>query len=264
MLVLIRGAGDIASGIALRLWRCGFSVVMTELKQPTSIRRTVCFSEAVRLGSAQVEEATAVFAVNADAAFRAVRAGNLAVLADPDGACRALIGPGAVVDARLAKRNIDLRMTDAPIVIGVGPGFCAGVDCHAVVETMRGHDLGRVRYDGCAAVNTGVPGNIGGYTVERILRAPADGVMENPLPIGAAVQAGDTVATVGGVPMRAAIGGVLRGMLPAGTPVVSGMKSGDVDPRGDAAFCARVSDKALAVAGGVLEALLHLSVRSGS
>ena len=155
MLVLIRGAGDIASGIALRLWRCGFSVVMTELPQPTSIRRTVCFSEAVRLGSAEVEEAAALLAADADAALRTVRAGKLAVLADPDGACRAAIGPDAVVDARLAKRNIDLRMTDAPIVVGVGPGFCAGVDCHAVVETMRGHDLGRVRYSGCAAANKG-------------------------------------------------------------------------------------------------------------
>ena len=182
------------------------------------------------------------------------------VLADREGACISILKPDAVVDAILAKRNLGTRITDAPAVIGVGPGFTAGTDCHAVVETMRGHTLGRAIYQGGALPNTNIPGLIGGYAGERVLRAPADGVFHQLLDIGAAVKAGDVAGEVNGIPMRCTIDGVVRGILPEGTPVHKGMKSGDVDPRCRPEYCTTASDKALAVGGGVLEALLHLRV----
>ena len=259
MLVLIRGAGDIATGIALRLHRSGLQVVMTDLPRPTAIRRTVCFSPAITDGETTVEGVRAVYAPDTAAAKKYLSQGAVPVLADPELACRDALHPDALVDAILAKRNLGTRMTDAPVVVGVGPGFTAGEDCHAVVETMRGHTLGRVIYRGSALPNTNIPGLIGGYAGERVLRAPADGVFTRLLDIGAEVKAGDVAGTVGGKPMRCTIGGVLRGILPSGTPVHKGMKSGDVDPRCQPEYCTTASDKALAVGGGVLEAILHLS-----
>ena len=162
------------------------------------------------------------------------------------------------MDAILAKRNLGTKMDDAPIVVGIGPGFTAGEDCHAVVETMRGHTLGRVIYRGSALPNTNIPGLIGGYAGERVLRAPADGIFCQKLEIGAVVRAGDIAGEVAGQPMRCTIDGVLRGILADGTPVFRGMKAGDVDPRCKPEYCTTASDKALAVGGGVLEAVLHL------
>lgn len=259
MLTLIRGAGDLASGIALRLWRSGFDVVMTDLPQPTAIRRTVAFSTAITHGETTVEDVRAMRAENAEQARALLSARVLPVLADPTCACRDVLQPDALVDAILAKKNLGTRLTDAPIVVGVGPGFTAGEDCHAVVETMRGHMLGRVYYRGSALPNTNIPGLIGGFTGERVLRAPADGVFTAVRAIGDRVEEGETVGYVNGVPMKCTIGGVLRGLLDDGVPVHAGMKSGDVDPRGDVNFCATASDKALAIGGGVLEAILHLS-----
>ena len=259
MLVVIKGAGDIATGIALRLHHARFQVVITEIERPTAIRRTVCFSRAVTEGKATVEGVTAELSQNAQEVYGVFLRGNIAVLVDPQAACIPELRPGAVVDAVLAKVNLGTRITDAPVVIGIGPGFTAGVDCHAVVETQRGHMLGRVITQGSAAPNTGIPGNIGGYTVERILRAPQDGVFEQMLEIGTEVRAGDIAGTVDGMPMRAAIDGILRGILPGGTPVHKGMKSGDVDPRCKAEHCYTVSDKALSVGGGVLEAILRFT-----
>ena len=163
------------------------------------------------------------------------------------------------MDAILAKRNLGTRITDAPVVIGVGPGFTAGVDCHAVVETMRGHTLGRVIHAGSALPNTGIPGLIGGFAGERVLRAPAGGVFHQLLDIGAQVRQGDVAATVNGVPMTCTLDGVLRGILPDGTPVHKGMKAGDIDPRCKVEHCYTASDKALAIGGGVLEAILDLT-----
>ena len=256
--VLIRGAGDIASGIALRLWRAGcFRIMMTETAQPTTIRRTVAFSEAVRLGECRVEEVTARRADSLEEAQRLLSRGFLPVLIDPQNIRRAALRPDAEVDAILAKRNLGTAITDAPVVVGVGPGFTAGLDCHAVVETMRGHTLGRVYYKGAALPNTNIPGLIGGFAGERVLRAPADGVFESTRAIGDLVEAGETVGHVAGKPMTATISGVLRGLLADGVSVRAGMKSGDVDPRGKAEYCTLVSDKALCVGGGVLEAILH-------
>ena len=258
MLVLIRGAGDIATGIALRLHRARFQVVMTEIAHPTAIRRTVCFSQAISHGEAIVEGVTARIADSDERVREILAAGEIPVLVDPEAACASTLLPDALVDAILAKRNLGTKLTDAPIVIGVGPGFTAGVDCHAAVETMRGHTLGRVLYEGSPLPNTNVPGLIGGFAGERVLRAPADGVFHLLRDIGTVVQAGETVGEVGGEPMQCTIGGVLRGILPDGTPVHKGMKAGDVDPRCTVEYCYSASDKALAVGGGVLEALLCL------
>ena len=258
MLALIRGAGDLASGIALRLWRSGISVVMTDLPRPTVIRRTVSFAEAITSGAVTVEDATARFAADAQEAKRLLSQDIIPVLADPECRCRGELQPDVVVDAILAKRNLGTQITDAPIVIGVGPGFTAGEDCRAVVETMRGHTLGRTIYTGSALPNTNVPGLIGGFAGERVLRAPADGIFRGAKKICDLVQEGDIVGYVAGVPMCATISGVLRGLIADGVEVKRGMKSGDIDPRGEVSYCDTVSDKANAVAGGVLEAILHL------
>lgn len=258
MRVLIRGAGDIASGIALRLYRAHFQVIMTDIAQPTAIRRTVCFSQAIVNSTTEVESVTARFAETSAEAEQILSAGEIPVLADPDCRCRETLKPDVLVDAILAKRNLGTNITDAPIVIGVGPGFTAKVDCHAAVETMRGHTLGRVIYEGSPIPNTAVPGLIGGYAGERVLRAPDDGIFHLLLDIGAVVEQGDMVGEVNGKPMTCTIGGVLRGILPDGTPVHKGMKAGDVDPRCKVEYCYTASDKALAVGGGVLEAILFL------
>lgn len=259
MLVLIRGAGDIATGIALRLYRSGFRVVMTDVERPTAIRRTVAFSEAIRLGGCAVEGIEARRADDPAHARALLEAGFVPVLIDPECACRKALAPDALVDAILAKRNLGTRITDAPVVVGVGPGFTAGQDCHAVIETMRGHTLGRVIYEGSAIPNTNIPGLIGGFAGERVLRAPADGVFKSIRAIGDIVEPGDTVGVVAGEPMRCTIGGVLRGLLADGTETHRGMKAGDVDPRGNIENCFTSSDKALAVGGGVLEAILHFT-----
>ena len=258
MLILIRGAGDIASGIALRLYRAGFSVVMTDIEKPTAIRRTVAFSDAVVHGETHVEEVIARRAETPKQAMEILEKGMIPVLPDPEGASIAMLRPDAVVDAILAKRNLGTRMTDAPIVVGIGPGFTVGEDCHAVVETMRGHTLGRVYYEGSALPNTGIPGLIGGFSGERVLRAPANGVFHLLVEIGAQVQEGQVAATVEGVPMVCTLTGVLRGILADGTVVHKGMKAGDIDPRCKVEHCYTVSDKALSVGGGVLEAILCL------
>ena len=256
MLVLIRSAGDIATGIALRLHRSGMQVVMTDLPKPTAIRRTVCFSQAIVLGTFAVEGITGRLCTAEDVPT-VLAAKEIPVLADPDCRCRKLLQPDVLVDAILAKKNLGTAITDAPVVIAVGPGFTAGEDCHAVVETMRGHYLGRVIWEGSAIPNTATPGLIGGFAGERVLRAPADGIFRQVLEIGAQVQTGDIAGYVGEEAMVCTIGGILRGILPDGTPVHKGMKAGDVDPRCQPDHCLCASDKALAVGGGVLEAILQ-------
>lgn len=258
MFALIRGAGDLASGIALRLWHSGFDVVMTELEHPTSIRRTVSFSQAVVNGRTDVEDVSAQKAENITHAKELLKRDILPVFVDPECECRRELKPDILIDAILAKRNSGTKITDAPIVIGVGPGFEAGKDCHAVVETMRGHTLGRAIYQGCALPNTNIPGRIGGFSGERVLRAPDDGVFKGTRQIGDTVAAGDIVGYVGDKPMACTIGGVLRGLLADGAITHKGMKAGDVDPRGKKEYCYTVSDKALSIAGGVLEAILRL------
>ena len=259
MLVVIRGAGDISTGVAVRLHAAGCKLVMCEVAQPTTVRRTVAFSEAVRLGAATVEGVTAQLAQTPAEARDLAEAGAVAVLVDPEARCVAELKPAVLVDAILAKRNLGTYITDAPAVIAVGPGFTAGEDCHAVVETKRGHYLGRVIWEGAAIPNTGVPGLIAGHAADRVLRAPAAGAFEPLRSIGDEVQAGEVVAQVAGAPLPATISGVLRGLLAPGVPVEPGMKAGDIDPRDVRDHCWTVSDKARAVGGGVLEALLALT-----
>ncbi|MBQ3265108.1 MAG: EF2563 family selenium-dependent molybdenum hydroxylase system protein [Ruminococcus sp.] len=263
MFALIRGAGDLASGIALRLWHSGFDVVMTDTEHPTTIRRTVAFSQAIVKGRTDVEDVSAQKAENVAHAVELLKRNILPVFIDPECKCRHELRPDIIIDAILAKRNLGTKITDAPIVIGVGPGFEAAVDCHAVIETMRGHTLGRAIYKGCALPNTNIPGLIGGFAGERVLRAPDDGIFIATRQIGDAVDAGDIVGYVGDKPMECTISGVLRGLLADGTKTHKGMKAGDVDPRGKKEYCYTVSDKALAIAGGVLEAILYLEYSHG-
>ena len=258
MLVVIRGGGDIATGIALRLHRSHMAVVICELPAPTAIRRTVSFSEAMRLGETAVEGVTARRA-DLEEIPALLERGEIPVLADPAGSCIRALAPDAVVDAVLAKRNLGTTMDMAPAVVAAGPGFTAGTDCHGVVETMRGHHLGRLLLTGSAQPNTGVPGDVGGYTTERLIRAPADGPFEPLVSIGDRVEKGQAVARVTGLEVAAAIPGIVRGLLPRGLPVTRGMKAGDIDPRCRREHCFTVSDKARAIGGGVLEGLLHFS-----
>ncbi|GMO02218.1 selenium-dependent molybdenum cofactor biosynthesis protein YqeB [Lachnoanaerobaculum sp. JCM 36186] len=254
--IWIRGAGDLATGIALRLYRSGFDIVMSDIAVPTTVRRTVAFSPAVYTGETSVEGITGKLCENISMIDTVIESGCIPVIVDPSGEIMKEYKPDIIVDAIIAKTNIGTKITDADIVIGVGPGFEAGVDCHAVVETKRGHNLGRVLWSGSAYPNTGVPGNIGGYTVERIIRATADGVFRAKVNIGDYVKAGDLLAYCDETPVYANIDGIVRGLLQDGVKVKTGMKSGDVDPRAEKEYCFTVSDKASAIGGGVLEAIL--------
>jgi xanthine dehydrogenase accessory factor len=259
-LVLIRGAGDLATGVAARLHRCRFPVVMTELPEPLVVRRTVAFAEAVYEGTVEVEGIRACRVDDVAAARRALILGMIPILVDPDAACRAELNPAVLVDAIMAKANTITAITDAPLVIALGPGFTAGVDCHVVIETNRGHRLGRAIYDGSAEPDTGEPGLVGGKTVQRILRAPVDGIVESYAAIGERVEEGQTVAKVAGRPVVALTGGVLRGLMRSGAYVTAGLKIGDVDPRAEVSLCYEISEKSLAIAGGVLEAILAAGI----
>lgn len=256
MLVVIKGAGDLASGIALRLYRSRFDIIMTDLPVPTAVRRTVAFSEAIRLGSACVEDVKAERAESAAEALECISRGVIPVIPDPEAEIIKTVKPDVVVDAIIAKRNTGTRQGDAPLVIGVGPGFTAGSDCDAVIETMRGHTLGRVIKEGEAIPNTGTPGVIGGQSINRLIRASADGTFHPEKEIGDIVKEGERVANIDGVPVYANTGGIIRGMLQDGITVRAGMKSGDVDPRGEGIDFMSASDKALAIGGGVLEAIM--------
>ena len=256
--VVVKGGGDMGTGVAHRLHRTGMQVVVTETARPTVIRRAVSFASAVFEGAITVEGVTARLVADDEALQETLARGEVPVLVDPQATIVQRWRPQVVVDAILAKRNVGTRLTDAPVVVALGPGFTAGVDCHAVVETNRGHFLGRVLLEGQAQPNTGVPGAVMGYTEERVLRAPCAGVFHGEKRIGDPVQAGEAVARVDGEPVVSRISGVLRGLLHDGLPVHPGMKVGDVDPRGVREHCFTISDKSRAVAGGVLEAILYL------
>lgn len=261
MLVLIKGAGDLATGVAVRLKRAGMDIAMTDLAKPSAIRRSVAFSEAMYRGRAEVEGIAAVFAADAVAAREAIARGDIPVLADETGRTALTLCPDAMVDAIIAKRNTGTSISDAPIVIALGPGFTVGVDCHAAVETKRGHYMGRVYYEnGQSPIpNTGIPGIIAGRGAERVMHSPAGGEFCCLRAIGDRVKAQDTVAVVGGREVKAQIDGTLRGLLPDGFPAVEGMKCADVDPRCEYEHCFSCSDKSLAMGGAVLEAIMHLT-----
>lgn len=258
-LVLIRGAGDLATGVAVRARRAGFPILMTELPWPLAVRTAVSFSAVVHNFAVIVDGVRGRLAhLDHPATIRAaLDAGEVAVIVDPEGAAIRGFRPLIVVDARVAKRNLQTSIEDAPLVIALGPGFVAGVDCHAVIETNRGHNLGRVYWQGEAEPDTGRPAGMNGRDAERVLRAPADGrMLARGVGVGFAVRQGRLLATVGEAPVYAPFDGVVRGMMEDDTFVTAGTKIGDIDPRGRQQHCFTVSDKSLAIGGGVLEAVL--------
>ena len=233
-----------ASAVACRMAESHFNVIMTEVARPQAVRRNVAFCEAVYEGHKTVEGKTARLVTSAGEARIAWESGDLAIIVDPDNNILTELKPDIEIDAMIAKKNLGTRITDAEMVIGLGIGFEAGKDSHVVIETNRGHNLGRVLRDGIAEADTGNPGNIDGYTTERVMRSPCEGTFKAEKKIGDMVKAGDVVAYVEGQPVKAAIPGIIRGLLRDGTPVTKGFKSGDVDPRGNKDYCNTISDKA--------------------
>lgn len=254
-IILIRGGGDLASGVALRLFRTGLNIVITELQSPLAVRRTVSFAEAVYEGRATVEGVTARSVqdpTDALGTLNILTKRQIPVIVDPDCAAAQILHPLAIIDARMTKQPPEPLSHGTPLYLGLGPGFDAPRNCHAVVETVRGHNLGRVIWAGAALDDTSNPQG----DPRRVLRAPADGTLRSFAQIGSHVEAGEPIAAIDDAPIIAPFKGVLRGLLRAGLTVHKGMKIGDVDSRDDPRLCELVSDKSIAVGGGVLEALL--------
>lgn len=265
-LVVIRGGGGLATGVAYRLHKAGFPLIVLELARPLVIRRKVALATAVLEGEVQIEDMYGRLAHTLESALQMAYTDTIPILVAPSlSALSRQPLAFAIVDGRIAKRNIDTDIKQAPLVIGMGPGFTAGVDCHAVIETMRGHRLGRVIWEGPAQPNTGTPGIIAGKGAERVLRAPADGLVDWRLAIGDLVKAKQVIGDVAGQPVLAPFAGVVRGTIAEGTAVTTGMKIGDVDARGNVQACFTISDKALAMGGAALEAVMtHLNSHRSS
>lgn len=255
MKILIKGAGDLATGIACVLYSLGHQIVMTEIPVPLTVRRTVAFSRAVYEGEAAVEGVEGELVRDMSGVRRALDEKKIAVIVDEKAGIIKDYHPEVVIDAILAKRNLGTSITDAPFVIGAGPGFTAFRDCHCVIETKRGQTLGRVIWRGSALPNTGVPGDVAGYTIDRLIRAEGDGLMEPLVSIGDLVEQGQIVARTGNVPVAARMGGMVRGMLQPGVQVTKGLKIGDIDARTDPAYCVTVSDKARIIGEGAARAI---------
>lgn len=263
-LVIVRGGGDIASGTIMKLYKCGFSVLILEIQSPSSIRRNVSFSEAVYEKTQSVEDVKCYLAENINEAKKYLDQGKLTVIVDPECKCLNEFKPIALIDAILAKKNLGTTKDMAPVTIALGPGFTAGVDVDAVIETMRGHSLGRVIYDGMAYKNTGIPGKIAGFDKERVIHSPAEGTLKNIHHITDIVKKGEVIAEINGpdgkTNVYATIDGLLRGLIRDGYKVAKGFKIADIDPRVDEYNnCFTISDKARCIAGGSLEALMYLT-----
>lgn len=254
--VLVLGGGEMASAIAHRLNRCGFKVCITEIEKPLAVRRGVSFCTAVYSGQVVVEGVRGRLVSSADDVESLWARGEVPVLVDSRAEIRTALNPPVIVDGRMAKRNLGTRIQDAPFVVGLGPGLRPGRDVHCVVETNRGHNLGRIWSDREADPDTGIPGTIAGYSRERVLKSPADGTYVAEREIGDLVWKGDRVARVGDEEIRVSIDGVLRGLLCSGLTVTRGLKVGDIDPRSDPTYCYTISDKARTISGSVLEAIL--------
>jgi xanthine dehydrogenase accessory factor len=247
-----------ASAVAWRLHMANLHrILMLETPNPLAVRREVSFCEAVHDGEKEVEGVKAVFTDGIDAIKACWPGKSIAVTADPHWRSLAKIKPNVVVDAILAKKNLGTKMSEAELVIGLGPGFSAGDDVHLVVETNRGHNLGRIIASGAAEPNTGIPGSIQGYAVERVLRAPISGIFEAQKHIGDSVKKDEILGLVADAKVGAGIDGVIRGLIRSGSNVTRGLKLGDIDPRGEESYCSTISDKARAISGSVLEAILR-------
>ena len=267
-LIIVRGGGDLATGTIYKLKKCGFPVLILEAESPSAIRRNVAFSEAVYQGQQTVEDITCYMAGSVAEAEQFLAKGKLTLLVDPAGVSIEALKPMAVVDAILAKKNLGTHKAMAPVTVALGPGFEAGIDVNAVIETKRGHNLGKVLWSGFAAPNTGVPGIIAGFGKERVIHCPAEGILRNVKKITDTVVKGEVIAVVeteeGNVPVEASLDGLLRGLIRDGYPVTKGFKIADIDPRMDEyGNCFTISDKARCIAGGVVEAILHEKGRLG-
>ena len=256
-IIVVRGGGDIATGVIQKFFRAGFPVVILETAEPTAIRRNVALCEAAVDGFAQVEDMACRRVAGPDELEHCWQTGSIPLLIDPRGESIPAIHPAAVIDAILAKRNLGTNRAMANITIALGPGFCAGEDADIVIETMRGHDLGRLIFRGSAKPNTGIPGDIGGKSVQRVLYAPASGIIVHTKRIGDAVEFGETLFTVGGIAVNAPFTGLVCGLIREGANVPQGMKAADIDPRTDVDW-RTISDKARCLGGAALEGFLYL------
>jgi xanthine dehydrogenase accessory factor len=258
LVILIRGAGEMASGVAHRLHQSHFKICMIEISHPVAVRREVSFCEAIYQGEKEVEGVQAKFISKQEGIQSVWREGKIPLLVDPDlKKTKHFLKPDVLIDAIMAKKNLGTQINDAPLVIGLGPGFTAGKDVHIIIETNRGHHLGKMIRKGSAEPDTGIPGDIGGYTVQRVLSTMKKGTFHPYKAIGERVNKGSVVAVADDFPIIAGISGVLRGLLHEGATVKKGMKVGDIDPRGKREACFTISDKARAIGGGVLEAILY-------
>ena len=259
--LIVRGGGDLASGVIHRLYRCGYQVLVLECKRPSAIRREVSFGEAVYDGTSCVEGVTGRLITKVSECQKVWENGELPILVDESGEAVKELKPDALIDAILAKRNLGTSRNMAPLTIGLGPGFFAGEDVDYVVETMRGHDLARIITEGPAIPNTGVPGMVGGVSKERVIHSPGVGRIHNMAHIADIVEKGQILAYVGETPVEASITGVLRGIIKEGYNVPVGMKIADIDPRKEEKKnCFTISDKARCIAGSVVEILLSEGV----
>jgi xanthine dehydrogenase accessory factor len=256
-LAIIRGGGDIASGTIYRMYKSGYKIIILEIEKPTSIRRTVSFSQSIYDGEVEIEGVKAKLCKDIQEINEAHEKHEIPVVVDPEGKLIKELKPKIVIDAILAKKNLGTKINMADLVIGLGPGFTAGEDVDVVIETNRGHNLGRLIYKGQTEANTGKPGSTMGFTTERVIYSPADGKVEVLKDIKSSVNKGDIIAKVNGSNVKAKISGVVRGMIQPGSIVHKGMKMGDIDPRNKTESCTIISDKARAIGGGVLEAVLH-------
>jgi xanthine dehydrogenase accessory factor len=255
--VVIRGGGDIATGIAQKFYRSGYPVLILGASRPTAIRRSVALCEAVYDGYADVEDVRSVRIADLSELGACIKQGAIPVLVDPEAGSIGQLKPNAVIDAIIAKRNLNTHKDMAPVTIGLGPGFCAGTDVHAVIETMRGHDLGRLILQGYALPDTGTPGEVGGKSDQRVIHAPVAGEIKGIRLIGDVVAAGEAICEISGEAVLAPFDGLLRGLLRDGLHVYQGMKIADMDPRTDVDWHT-ISDKARCIGGAALEAYLYL------
>lgn len=260
--IIVRGGGDLATGTIHRLWAAGFPVLVLETDHPAAIRRQVAICEAVYEGSTMVEGMEAVLIKDTAEVKKVIDTGKVPLIVDPDGASITALKPDVVVDAILAKKNLGTNRSMAPLTIGLGPGFTAGEDVDIVIETMRGHNLGRIIREGSAIPNTGIPGNIGGYAAERVIHAGEKGIFYNVHKIGDIVEQGEKIAYIVNedenvrYSVTATIPGIIRGLIRDGYPVTKGFKIADIDPRkSELSNCFTISDKARCIAGSVLEAV---------
>jgi len=258
LVIGIKGAGEIATGIAWRLFQSGFKkIFMMETDHPLAVRRQVSFCESIHDDTIEVEGITARKAADTNQIPVIWEKNEIPVIIDPAWSTISALHPHVVIDAIIAKKNLGTNLTEAPLVIGLGPGFEAGKDTTFVIETNRGHNLGRVILQGPAEPNTGVPGNIGGKTAQRVVRAPCDGIFKSDVPIGTIVSQGDIIGQVNGTQIKANIDGIIRGQIRIDTQVTKGLKIGDIDPRGNISYVPTISEKARAIGGSILEAILR-------